>query len=106
MGLIQSTKAPKHQSQLPILCTGGPDVIRKEAWRFYRTISGVRLCWKLEEPEGLKGPIRPEAGLSALRRLFEDNSDGESSAGEQLDRSKFVQGYLNNKKMHPPGTLP
>ena len=24
------------------------DVIRKEAWRFYRTISGVRLCWALE----------------------------------------------------------
>ena len=28
-----------------ILCTGGPDVIRKEAWSFYRTVSGVRLCW-------------------------------------------------------------
>jgi len=26
-----------------ILCTGGPDVIRKEAWPFYTTISGVRL---------------------------------------------------------------
>ena len=35
-----------------ILCTGGPDVIRKEAWPFYRTISGVRLCWELEEPAG------------------------------------------------------
>ena len=34
------------------LCTGGLDVIRKEAWSFYRTISGVRLCWELEEPEG------------------------------------------------------
>ena len=38
-----------------ILCTGGPGVIRKEAWSFYRTISGVRLCWQLEEPEGPKG---------------------------------------------------
>jgi len=28
------------------------DVIRKEAWPFYRTISGVRLCWELEEPNG------------------------------------------------------
>ena len=39
-----------------ILCTGGPDVIRKEAWSFYRTISGVRLCWELEEPQGPKTP--------------------------------------------------
>ena len=32
--------------------TGGPDVIRKEAWPFYSTIFGVRLCWELEEPQG------------------------------------------------------
>ena len=32
--------------------TGGLDVIRKEAWPFCRTISGVRLCWELEEPRG------------------------------------------------------
>jgi hypothetical protein len=32
--------------------TGGPDVIRKEAWSFYRTISGVCLSWELEEPKG------------------------------------------------------
>ena len=38
-----------------ILCTGGLDVIRKEAWPFYRTISGVRLCWELEEHKGPKG---------------------------------------------------
>ena len=38
-----------------ILCTGEPDVIRKEAWSFYRTSSGVRLCWELEEPKGPKG---------------------------------------------------
>ena len=37
-------------------CTGELDVIRKEAWSFYRTISGVRLCWELEEPRGPKGP--------------------------------------------------
>ena len=40
---------------LAVWCTGGLDVIRKEAWSFYRTISGVRLCWELEEPEGPKG---------------------------------------------------
>ena len=26
---------------------------------FYRTISGVRLCWELEEPEGPKGCSLP-----------------------------------------------
>ena len=30
-------------------------MIRKEAWPFYRTISGVRLCVELEEPKGPKG---------------------------------------------------
>ena len=35
-----------------ILCTGEPDVIRKGEWPFYRTISGVRLCWELEELQG------------------------------------------------------
>ena len=34
---------------------GLTDVIRKEAWSFHRTISGVRLCWVLEESEGLEG---------------------------------------------------
>ena len=37
------------------ICIWGLDVIRKEAWSFYRTISGVRLCWELEEPKGPKG---------------------------------------------------
>ena len=32
-------------------------MIRKEAWPFYRTISGVRLYWVLEEPNGPKGTI-------------------------------------------------
>jgi len=31
-------------------------VIRKEAWPFNRTSSGVRLCWELEESNGPKGP--------------------------------------------------
>ena len=47
-----------------ILCTGGLDVIRKEAWPFYSTGSGVRLCWELEEPEGPKAheETRPPLG--------------------------------------------
>ena len=45
----------------------GSAVIRKEAWSFYRTSSGVRLCWELQEPKGPKGSyhvIRKE-GFSA-----------------------------------------
>ena len=30
-------------------------MIRKEAWSFYRTISGVRLCWELEDFKGPNG---------------------------------------------------
>jgi hypothetical protein len=41
------------------LCTGGADVIRKEAWLFHRTTCGVRLCWEREEPTGPKGLRRP-----------------------------------------------
>ena len=37
------------------LCTGGLDVIRKEAWPSYRTISSVRLCWELEQPQRPEG---------------------------------------------------
>ena len=35
-----------------VLCTWGLDVIRNEAWPFYRTSSDVRLCWELEERKG------------------------------------------------------
>ena len=41
-----------------ILCTGGADVIRKEAWPSHRTSSGVRPCWELEESKGPKGPTK------------------------------------------------
>ena len=51
MGLSQEarTKSLRYSVQ------GGADVIRKEAWPFYRTISGVRLCWELGKPKGPKG---------------------------------------------------
>ena len=38
--------------------TCGLNVIRKEAWLFCRTSSGVRLCWELEKPKGPKGVCR------------------------------------------------
>jgi hypothetical protein len=37
------------------LCTGGLDVIQKDAWSFYSSILGVHLYWELEEPKGPKG---------------------------------------------------
>ena len=40
------------------------DVIRKEAWPFYRTSSGVRLCWELENPKGPKGASSSSARAS------------------------------------------
>jgi len=48
--------APVKPVSAATLCTGGLDVIRKEAWPFYRTSSGVRLWWELKEPKGPKGP--------------------------------------------------
>jgi len=45
---------------------GGAAVIRKEAWPFYKTISGVRLWWELEEPKGPKGRV---GGVGWLAKL-------------------------------------
>jgi len=46
---------------------------RKEAWPFYRTITGVRLCWELEEPKEPLGPLgssesRAKSDQTNLRR--------------------------------------
>ena len=43
---------------------------RKEAWPFYRTISGVRLCWELKEPKGPKGS---RTGPQCQQELFEED---------------------------------
>ena len=45
------------------------NVIRKEAWSFYRTIPGVRLCRELEEPEGPYERGTPVGGTEALLGL-------------------------------------
>jgi len=39
----------------------------KQAWSFYRTISGVRLCWELEEHKGPKGCTCVVATLVSLK---------------------------------------
>ena len=42
------------------------NVIRKEAWLFCRSSSGVRLCWELEEPSGEKGADEFDVWLGIL----------------------------------------
>ena len=42
-------------------------MIRKEAWSFYRTTSGLRLYWELEDPKGPQGHVRPVAGSYHVR---------------------------------------
>ena len=49
---------PPNVSRIPATYERGTPVEwRKEAWSFYRTISGVRLCSELEKPKGPKGPM-------------------------------------------------
>ena len=67
-----------------ILCTGGADVIRKEAWSFYRTSSGVRLCWELEEPKG------PE-GIGSSVGVHPCYSKGSDLAGSSIQLLKMQQ---------------
>ena len=65
---------------------GSLNVIRKEAWLFYRKSSGVRLWWVLEEPRGPKG----HDGREQLRKL------------ERLFQRYTLQGLLEIKDTHRP----
>jgi hypothetical protein len=109
----------------PLYRGGGLDVIRKEAWPFYRTSSGVRLCWKLEEPKGPKGGQKPldtveapcsECRHAARQRKAEGSASvqGKECVQQPLDTPEslasrstciHVQGSLAHKKTHPPRTL-
>ena len=80
---------------------GGLNVIRKEAWLFYRTSFGVRLCWELEEPKGPTGShceATPAccdpascAGSPRVKRAATPSEAG-------------LQGYLAHKKTPSPRT--
>ena len=59
--VLEEPKGPKGDLAITkeeTLPSGELDVVRKEAWPFYGTSSGVRLCWELEEPKGPKGSTR------------------------------------------------
>jgi len=70
----------------------GLDVIRKEAWPFYRTISGVRLYWELEEPKGPKGSNCPGikstlSHHSTRSHILGENRQGETTASARMASS-------------------
>ncbi|KAJ1468968.1 hypothetical protein T484DRAFT_2210833 [Baffinella frigidus] len=89
-------------SEVP-LYRGGLDVIRKEAWPLYRTSSGVRVCWELEEPRGPTGtPLGCRRGSTGFRRNLTrvqeklspepHSSSGEALSGTSLEfRRRFDQ---------------
>ena len=79
-----------------ILCTGGLDVLRKEAWPFYRTISGVRLYWVLEQPKGPKG--QPPPGTTNAEKPWEEGpSAGAADRAAGSSRRSASRPLLNNK---------
>jgi hypothetical protein len=50
-------------------------VIKKKAWSFYKIISGVRLCWELEESKGPKGGYAAETPAPSFpREIYVDES--------------------------------
>ena len=92
-------------------------MIRKEAWPFYTTISGVRLCWGLEEPNGPKGslatrfpcmhprrasvPTRQSVGGGKAERASERErargSEEERERGEEKGRERERQRKSNSE---------
>jgi len=80
---------------------GGPDVIRKEAWSFYRTSSGVRLCWELEEPKGPKGD-RPPCAACACQK-FPPPALSSVCDGVSPSRSRAPQMWGTHRRAVPRG---
>ena len=83
-------------------------MIRKEAWSFYRTISGVRLCWELEEPKGPKGVYSGQAPMTSVPWVPCSERAREAFVSDQNQHDhhifpslKRVQGYLADKKTAP-----
>ena len=61
--------------------------VRNEAWLSCRTSSGVRLCWELEEPKGLKG---------AAYRGRSTGSRGQTSAPDNPTKAAHSPAQDNN----------
>ena len=84
-----------------ILCTGGLDVIQQEAWSLYRTISGVRLCWELEEPKGRK-ETWPFYRTSSGVRLCKDLKDLKGFSADPFYGSPVPKLFQNNSGVDDP----
>jgi len=74
-------------------------VIRKEAWLFCRTSSGVRLCWELEEPKGYE-PSLGRGRLAAAAKM-EELMDGNFKMDEISAEKRAVM-YIQARPK--PGT--
>ena len=77
-----------------ILCTGRLDVIRKEAWPFFRAISGVRLYRVLEESKAPKGsteqfPVSTYVGSSKNLKDLKDLVSRFYEISERLEFRRF-----------------
>ena len=59
-------------------------MIRKEAWPFYRTSSGVRLCWVSKNLKDLKNGVVAARGRGEVLQA----SAGEKPAAGREKRSK------------------
>ena len=70
--------------------------IRKEAWPFYRTSSGVRLCWELEEPKGPKGMGRMAAVLASIKERLHKRG----RLRLWRERTSYLQGLLEFQDTH------
>ena len=84
---------------------GGLNVIRKEAWLFCRTSSGVRLCWELEEPKGPKGNAIQQAmsltaSLTGRSPLLEEIKSRDFS-GRGSARAEHAQGTPTQSHISP-----
>jgi hypothetical protein len=90
-GHVHSESGPRSRLPRPSVQTGGPDVIRKKAWPFYRTTSGVRLCWELAGPEGPK-----------VRTTYANRQRGSSSHDRvQGDRNRESQAAACVREVPP-----
>ena len=80
-------------------------MIRKEAWPLYRASSGVRLCWKLEEPKGPKGRKQKIRGgnKNQRRSLVSISVSGGDEAAESVYElvvnPKFPKKYESKNKI-------
>jgi len=91
------------------------------SWPFYRTSSGVHLCWKLEEPTRHKGPVVPLGTLLLQSKVLpflasptERNPGITDYSPHRLDSVEHdrdapnvtvrrdVEGYLAHKKAPIP----